>query len=226
MTTFEIIGHDLPPKTLMSATRRHDSISPAGKVCLGACRLGQKKRSRGAIRGSLDAKGVAAPVPSAADARAPLEWTIAPRPVDYPEALAAMERRVAAIRAGEAAEQIWLLEHPALYTAGTSAQEDDLLDAGRLPVYRTGRGGQYTYHGPGQRVAYVILDLAARRMDLRCFVRDLEQWLIETLTEFSVVGDKCPGRVGVWVTLEDGREAKIAALGIRVRRWAASTVSR
>ena len=130
-----------------------------------------------------------------------------------------MEERIAAILARRAPEQVWLLEHPPLYTAGTSAQADDLLDPLGLPVYKTGRGGQYTYHGPGQRVAYVMLDLAARRrMDLRCFVRDLEQWLIGTLAEFGVTGECRSGRVGIWVET-DGGEAKIAAIGVRVRRW-------
>ena len=148
-----------------------------------------------------------------------VEWSLAPAPVAYPDAVAAMEARVAAILAHEAPEQVWLLEHPPLYTAGTSAQAHDLLDASGLPVYRTGRGGQYTYHGPGQRVAYVMLDLAARRrMDLRCFVRDLEQWLIDTLAEFGIAGERRTGRVGIWVETTGG-EAKIAAIGVRVRRW-------
>lgn len=148
-----------------------------------------------------------------------VEWSLAPAPVAYPDAVAAMEARVAAILTHEAPEQVWLLEHPPLYTAGTSAQAHDLLDASGLPVYRTGRGGQYTYHGPGQRVAYVMLDLAARRrMDLRCFVRDLEQWLIDTLAEFGIAGERRPGRVGIWVETTGG-EAKIAAVGVRVRRW-------
>ena len=158
------------------------------------------------------------PEPGAPATRA-VEWSTAPGPVAYPDAVAAMEARVAAILAREAPEQVWLLEHPPLYTAGTSAQGDDLLDASGLPVYRTGRGGQYTYHGPGQRVAYVMLDLAARRrMDLRCFVRDLEQWLIDTLAEFGVAGERRAGRVGIWVETAGG-EAKIAAIGVRVRRW-------
>ena len=148
-----------------------------------------------------------------------VEWTVASAPVAYPDAVAAMEERVAAILAHETPEQVWLLEHPPLYTAGTSAQSDDLLDSLSLPVFKSGRGGQYTYHGPGQRVAYVMLDLAARgRMDLRCFVRDLEQWLIGTLAEFGVVGVCREGRVGIWVET-DGGEAKIAAIGVRVRRW-------
>ncbi len=160
-----------------------------------------------------------APVETGAAAPAPVEWSLAEAPVAYPDAVAAMEARVAAILAREAPEQVWLLEHPPLYTAGTSAQGDDLLDASGLPVYRTGRGGQYTYHGPGQRVAYVMLDLAARRrMDLRCFVRDLEQWLIDTLAEFGVAGERRAGRVGIWVETAGG-EAKIAAIGVRVRRW-------
>ena len=130
-----------------------------------------------------------------------------------------MEERVAGILAGRAAEHVWLLEHPPLYTAGTSAQAGDLLDTQGLPVFKSGRGGQYTYHGPGQRVAYVMLDLAGRRrMDLRCFVRDLEQWLIGTLAEFGVAGMCREGRVGIWVET-DGGEAKIAAIGVRVRRW-------
>ena len=148
-----------------------------------------------------------------------LEWLVAPGPVPYPDAVAAMEERVGGILARQAPEQIWLLEHPPLYTAGTSAKADDLLDSLGLPVFKTGRGGQYTYHGPGQRVAYVMLDLAARRrMDLRCFVRDLEQWLIGTLAEFGVAGVCRAGRVGIWVEA-DGDEAKIAAIGVRVRRW-------
>ena len=148
------------------------------------------------------------------------EWSRAPGPVPYPEAVATMEERVAGILARRAPEQVWLLEHPPLYTAGTSAQAHDLLDASGLPVYRSGRGGQYTYHGPGQRVAYVMLDLKARgRMDLRCFVRDLERWLIATLAEFGIAGERRDGRVGIWVSPDGGSEAKIAAIGVRVRRW-------
>ncbi len=148
-----------------------------------------------------------------------VELSVAKEPVAYPDAVAAMEERVAAILARRAPEQVWLLEHPPLYTAGTSAGADDLLDPQGLPVFKTGRGGQYTYHGPGQRVAYVMLDLAARgRMDLRCFVRDLERWLIGTLAEFGVVGVCRDGRIGIWVETEGG-EAKIAAIGVRVRRW-------
>ena len=127
--------------------------------------------------------------------------------------------RVARIRTGEALELVWFLAHPPLYTAGASAKEGDLLDAGAFPVHRTGRGGQYTYHGPGQRVVYVMLDLQKRGADLHRFVRDLERWLIETLDEFGIAGERRAGRVGVWVDLGGGIEAKIAAIGIRVRRW-------
>ena len=149
----------------------------------------------------------------------PVEWSVAEAPVAYPDAVAAMEERVAAILARQSPEQVCLLEHPPLYTAGTSAQADDLLDPLGLPVFKSGRGGQYTYHGPGQRVAYVMLDLATRgRMDLRCFVRDLERWLIDTLASFGVTGVRRAGRVGIWVEA-DGGEAKIAAIGVRVRRW-------
>jgi len=152
-----------------------------------------------------------------------IEWKISDQPVAYPDALAAMEARAAAIAAGAASEQVWLLEHPPIYTAGTSAQDTDLIDA-RFPVYRTGRGGQFTYHGPGQRVGYVMLDLKSRKPDVRAYVRDLEQWLIETLAEFNVKGERREGRVGIWVqrgptSLLNAREDKIAALGVRIKRW-------
>jgi lipoyl(octanoyl) transferase len=132
-----------------------------------------------------------------------------------------MEREAAAIAAGAAPERIWLVEHPPLYTAGTSARPGDLIDAERFPVHRTGRGGQFTYHGPGQRVAYVMLDLNARGQDVRAFVTGLEAWIIATLAEFGVAGETRPDRVGVWVRRDPGggREDKIAAIGIRVRRW-------
>lgn len=154
----------------------------------------------------------------------PIEWRRAARPVPYPEAVAAMERRVAAIRAGGAPELVWLLEHPPIYTAGTSARTADLLDPSRFPVYPSGRGGQYTYHGPGQRVAYVMLDLTRRGGDLRAYVGDLETWLIRTLAVFGVTGERRPGRIGIWIPRggpgeENRREDKIAALGIRIRRW-------
>ncbi len=153
-----------------------------------------------------------------------IDWRIDDRLVPYAEAIAVMEERVAAIRAGTAPEMVWLLEHPPLYTAGTSARADDLLAPGRLPVYRTGRGGQFTYHGPGQRVAYVMLDLTARGADVRAYVRGLEDWLIATLARFNVTGERRADRVGIWVDRgaqvdTNSREAKIAAIGVRIRRW-------
>jgi len=147
----------------------------------------------------------------------PVEWTVSPTPVEYLEAVRRMEDRVEAIHRREAVEQVWLLEHPALYTAGSSAKDEDLLDA-RFPVFKTGRGGQYTYHGPGQRVAYVMLDLNRRKPDARAFVRDLEEWLIGTLAQLGVKGERRSGRVGIWVAAR-GREDKIAAIGVRLRRW-------
>jgi lipoyl(octanoyl) transferase len=140
--------------------------------------------------------------------------------VPYPDATAEMERRVASIIAGDEPELVWLVEHPPLYTAGTSARDQDLLEPGRLPVFRTGRGGQFTYHGPGQRVAYVMLDLSERGRDVRCFVSALEGWIIETLAQFGVAGERRADRIGVWVPATAGRpEAKIAAIGVRVRHW-------
>ena len=149
----------------------------------------------------------------------PLEWRIGDGLVDYVAAVTEMEARAAAIRAGEAPELCWLLEHPPLYTAGTSARDDDLLAPHRLPVFRTGRGGQYTYHGPGQRVGYVMLDLQRRGPDLRAYIWRLEEWLIRTLACFNVEGERRAGRIGIWVVKPGGEEAKIAALGVRVRRW-------
>ncbi len=153
-----------------------------------------------------------------------LEWRIAEAPVAYPDALAAMDARVAQIHAGTAPELVWLLEHPPLYTAGTSARMEDLHDEARFPVFATGRGGQLTYHGPGQRVAYVMLDLKRRGGDVRAFVHDLEAWLIATLARLGVSGERRPGRVGIWVDrgahpLGGRREDKIAAIGVRVRHW-------
>ena len=148
-----------------------------------------------------------------------IDWNISTGLTDYEEAVSAMEKRVAAIRAGSAAELVWLLEHPPLYTAGTSAQSGDLRDPSRFPVYPTGRGGQYTYHGPGQRVAYVLLDIKGRACDVRAYVRALEDWLIDTLAAFNVRGERREGRVGIWVVREGGAEEKIAAIGVRVRRW-------
>ncbi|MAS42083.1 MAG: lipoate-protein ligase B [Rhodobacteraceae bacterium] len=155
------------------------------------------------------------------------EWRIADAPVAFPEALAAMEARVAAIRAGEADELIWLLEHPPLYTAGTSARPEDLVDPDRFPVFEARRGGEYTYHGPGQRVAYAMLDLNRRGRDVRVFVTKLEQWVIRTLAAFNIQGETRPDRVGVWVVRPDKppqpdgapAEDKIAAIGLRLRGW-------
>ncbi len=152
----------------------------------------------------------------------PVVWQVSDGLTDYPQAVNRMEREAAAIATGNAPERVWLLEHPPIYTAGTSANAADLVDALRFPVHHTGRGGQYTYHGPGQRVAYVMLDLTRRSQDVRAFVAALEQWIIATLAAFNVTGERREDRVGVWVrrpeqglTVED----KIAAIGIRVRRW-------
>jgi lipoyl(octanoyl) transferase len=152
----------------------------------------------------------------------PVEWTTSSRLVAYPDAVAAMEARVGAILDGAKPEQVWLLEHPPLYTAGTSALDSDLLTPGRFPVFRTGRGGQFTYHGPGQRVAYVMLDLNRRTPDLRAFVQALEEWIIRTIAEFGIAGERRKGLIGVWVRRPGkGPDAdeKIAAVGIRLRRW-------
>jgi lipoyl(octanoyl) transferase len=156
-----------------------------------------------------------------------VEWQHLPGLAPYAETLAAMEARAEAIHHGTAPEAIWLLEHPPLYTAGTSAKAEDLTDPERFPVHAVGRGGQYTYHGPGQRVIYVMLDVGKRGRDVRCFVRDMENWVIATLAEFNVKGEIRPGRVGVWVTRPDKtpnpdgspREDKIAAIGVKIRRW-------
>jgi lipoyl(octanoyl) transferase len=155
--------------------------------------------------------------------RAPaVEWVVAEGPVGYDEAVAEMEARVAAIAQGRAAERVWLVEHPPLYTAGTSARDADLVEPDRFPVFRSGRGGQFTYHGPGQRVVYVMLDLDRRVPDVRRYVAGLEAWLIGTLAAFNVRGERREDRVGVWVRRPDkaaAAEDKIAAIGIRVRRW-------
>lgn len=156
-----------------------------------------------------------------------VDWTSSPGLVPYPDAVAEMEAHVAKIVAGEADERIWLLEHPPLYTAGTSADIADLVDPGRFPVYASARGGQYTYHGPGQRVAYAMLDLNRRGRDVRKFVGLLEDWVIRTLAEFNVEGERRAGRVGVWVVRKDKPrtaagdypEDKIAAIGVRLRKW-------
>ena len=156
----------------------------------------------------------------------PVEWIISDAPVDYADAVAWMEQRAQAIAADEAGECIWLLEHPPLYTAGTSADPTDLVQPDRFPVRQTGRGGQYTYHGPGQRVAYVMLDLKRRQPDVRAFVAALERWVIDTLDAFNVVGERREDRVGVWVqrpnkAAPEGEiaEDKIAAIGISLRKW-------
>ena len=162
-----------------------------------------------------------APLPS------PVEWRISDGLTPYQDALAVMEARASAVAEGKARELVWLLEHPPLYTAGTSAKPQDLLQPLRFPVHAAGRGGQYTYHGPGQRVVYVMLDLRDRRQDVRRFVSDLEEWSIRTLARFGVMAERRAGRVGVWVTrpgkprLADGtlREDKIAAIGVRIRHW-------
>ncbi|MDE1936388.1 lipoyl(octanoyl) transferase LipB [Bradyrhizobium sp.] len=158
---------------------------------------------------------------SAAPGAAAVEWLISDQAIPYPQAVAAMEARVAEIAAGRAGELVWLLEHPSLYTSGTSGKAADLLDA-RFPIFQTGRGGQLTYHGPGQRVAYVMLDLKRRRPDVRAYVASLEEWIIRTLAAFNVRGERREDRVGVWVARPDkgkGHEDKIAAIGVRLRRW-------
>lgn len=153
-----------------------------------------------------------------------IEWTISPKPIEYEDAVAVMEDTVADIRSNKSPEQIWLLEHPPLYTAGTSAKASDLVEA-KFPVFETGRGGQYTYHGPGQRVGYVMLDLKKRQQtpDIKQYVCNLEQWIIDTLQEFDIKGERREGRVGIWVVKTDAKgnksEAKIAAIGVRVRHW-------
>src|SRR5438067_2437278 len=152
-------------------------------------------------------------------APAAIEWRCSDRPIPYEEAVAAMEQRIAAIRNDAAPELVWLLEHPPLYTAGTSARAEDLLDPQRLPVYRSGRGGQYTYHGPGQRIAYVMLDLDRHGRDVRCHVWRLEEWMIRTLARLNVKGERRDGRIGVWIAGTGGHEDKIAAIGVRVRHW-------
>jgi lipoyl(octanoyl) transferase len=167
----------------------------------------------------IDARGAIAARPRPV-AETPVEWRVTDAPVDYAAALDAMEARVAAIAAGNA-ELVWLLEHPPLYTAGTSARREDLREP-RLPVFATGRGGRFTYHGPGQRVAYVMLDLKRRKQDVRLLVAALEAWLISTLWAFHVRGERRDDRVGVWVRRPErgeGAEDKIAAIGIRLRRW-------
>ncbi len=149
----------------------------------------------------------------------PVDWQVSSELIPYPEAVAFMESRARDIATGTAPEIVWLLEHPPLYSAGTSAHPEDLVDADRFEVFKSGRGGQYTYHGPGQRIAYVMLDLRKRGRDVSAFVRGLEQWIIETLAASDVHAERRSGRVGVWVTQADGQENKIAAIGIRLRKW-------
>lgn len=177
------------------------------------------KGSRNLLSGSLTSVDALAPLRR----DAPASWARAPGLTPYPEAIAFMEERVEAIRAGRAHELVWLVEHPPLYTAGTSAKAEDLLAAERFPVFKSSRGGQFTYHGPGQRVAYPMLDLNARGRDIRRFVHGLEAWIIAALAEFGLKGERRDGRVGVWInrTRPGGamREDKIAAIGVRVRRW-------
>ena len=148
-----------------------------------------------------------------------VSWDVSDAAVDYLDAVRRMEERVEDIRAERAGELVWLLEHPPLYTAGTSATPSDLLDPGRLPVFATGRGGQYTYHGPGQRIGYAMLDLKVRGVDIRAYVARLEDWLIATLARFGIRGERRAGRIGIWVDRGGGREDKIAAIGVRVRHW-------
>ena len=147
-----------------------------------------------------------------------VEWRIENGFVDYDQAVAAMEARVAAIRAGEADEMVWLVQHPPIYTAGSSARDTDLIEPALFPVYRTGRGGQFTYHGPGQRIGYVMLDLIRRGLDVRQYVCALEDWIIRTLAAFDLKGERRPGRVGIWIAEPGGGENKIGAIGVRVRR--------
>ncbi|MBT3360037.1 MAG: lipoyl(octanoyl) transferase LipB [Rhodospirillales bacterium] len=148
-----------------------------------------------------------------------IEWRTDAEPVEYEAAVSFMEDRVEGIRTHNAPETVWLLEHPPLYTAGTSATPDDLLEPGRFPVHRTGRGGQYTYHGPGQRVGYVMLDLNVRGRDVRAYVHNLEEWIIATLAKFDMKGERRDDRVGIWIDQGGGVENKIAAIGVRIRRW-------
>ncbi len=164
------------------------------------------------------------PAPEHSTLPQPVEWRISDKPVPYPDSLAFMETRVAGVRQGTAPECVWLLEHPPLYTAGASADPQELLDPGEFPVFRTGRGGRYTYHGPGQRIAYVMLDLDYRNRDIRAHVTRLEDWAIAALARVGVRGIRRAGHIGVWVDLgghggKRGEDAKIAAIGVRVRRW-------
>jgi lipoyl(octanoyl) transferase len=149
----------------------------------------------------------------------PVEWHVERGLTSYLDAHDEMQTRAGAIREGTAAERVWLIEHPPLYTSGTSADQDDLIDPERFPVFEAGRGGQYTYHGPGQRVAYVMMDLKLRGSDVRAYVHDLEEIMIQTLAKLDVIGERREGRIGIWVERPDGSENKIGAIGVRVRKW-------
>jgi lipoyl(octanoyl) transferase len=175
--------------------------------------------SRSTILSSYGFSGVnGVSLPDPLPSMTSVEWRVREGLIQYPEAVAFMEQRAADIADGRENELVWLVEHPPIYTAGTSAIDSDLLDP-RFPVFRTGRGGQFTYHGPGQRVGYVMLNLKRRKADVRGFVRDLEDWLIQTLAQFGVKGERREGRVGIWVDRGDGHDDKIGAIGVRVRRW-------
>ena len=150
-----------------------------------------------------------------------IEIRIEKEPVPYENAIEIMERRVEDISAGKAPEMIWLLEHPPLISAGSSARQEDLLEADRFPIHKTGRGGQFSYHGPGQRIVYAMLDLGLRGKDIRKYVSSLEEWVIQALATFNLSGERRPGRVGIWIDRGNGKEDKIAAIGVRVRRWVA-----
>ena len=204
--------------------RRVDEPPLGSQVEAGAARAVARRLIEGPVLNLRPAPR--APLLLCCDAP-PIEWVVTPGLTQFPEAVADMEARAEAIARGEASERVWLIEHPAVYTAGTSARESDLIDA-RFPVHRTGRGGQFTYHGPGQRVAYVMLDLKRRRPDVRAYVATLESWLIESLKAFDIAAETRKERVGVWVARPDKplslrgemAEDKIAAIGVRVRRWA------
>jgi lipoyl(octanoyl) transferase len=215
------------------AARQLELLTPVNLCALGLPMASASLRgSRGSLqsdkRGAVFNSRLAPQAPLLApDDAPPVEWVVTPGLTQYSDALAEMEARAEAIARGDAPERVWLIEHPPLYTAGTSAKDSDLVDA-RFPVHRTGRGGQFTYHGPGQRVAYVMLDLKRRRPDVRAYVASLERWLIDALRTFDVVGETRETRVGVWVARPDKpasplgemAEDKIAAIGVRVRRWA------
>jgi lipoyl(octanoyl) transferase len=211
---------DVPPMKLaprIAAPGESNAFSP---LDTGVC--APHPRNSDATLLSAPRPGVRASAPFAARNGAPTEWVISEGLTEFEAAVAEMESRAAAIAMGKAAERVWLVEHPPLYTAGTSAREHDLIGPVHFPVFKTGRGGQFTYHGPGQRVAYVMLDLSLRKPDLRAFVHALEDWIIRTLSSFNIRGERREGRIGVWVPRPakgDGIEDKIAAIGIRVRRW-------